>query len=285
MNKDSPKIQIKDLKTNEEFFAVIELQKIIWRLRDNVDCIPNHIFKAVSEIGGMVLGAYCDDVLAGFLMAIVGHTEANGLFHHSHILGVHPEMKHGNIGYRLKMAHYNRARQKGIKKITWTFDPLLGPNANLNIAKLGGIVRDYKVDYYGDVPGESDLVSGIPSDRFWVEWFIQTKHVAERLERRHRHFDPTNFTGLTEVDRDEKGLQKITDFSKPEKNRVAIQIPDDFQMIFDRDLQLALDWRTKTRDIFLTCFKQNYTVVDFVRVTENGKRGNYYLLRKDLKIK
>lgn len=281
LNKHSPKIQIRDLKGNEEFAAVVELQKLVWRLRDYRDCIPSHIFKVVAEIGGIMLGAYHNDLLVGFLMAMVGHKKEDGLFHHSHILGVHPKMMHQNIGFRLKRTHFDRARKSGIKKISWTYDPLLGANANLNIAKLGGIVKNYKVDYYGNVPGESDLVSGIPSDRFWVDWFIRTRHVTERLNGKYSAVDPADFDCLTEVVRDEKGLQKLIGFSPPRGNRFVIQIPDDFQMIFDRNLQLALDWRNKTRNLFLNCFKQNYTVVDFVSVTENGKRENYYLFEKN----
>ena len=163
-------ITIRELYTNEEYLEIIELQKIIWRLHNYNDCIPNHIYMAVMEIGGLVLGAFIEEKMIGFLMVMIGHTKEKGIHHHSHILGIHPDFAHYNIGFRLKKAHYEIAKLQGIKLVTWTYDPLQGPNANLNIAKLGGIVKIYKVNYYGEVMGESDLVSGIPSDRFWVEW-------------------------------------------------------------------------------------------------------------------
>ena len=66
-------ITIRELYTNEEYLEIIELQKIIWRLHNYNDCIPNHIYMAVMEIGGLVLGAYINKRMVGFLMVLVGH--------------------------------------------------------------------------------------------------------------------------------------------------------------------------------------------------------------------
>ena len=103
-------INIRDLCTNEEYLEIIELQKIIWRLNNYNDCIPSHIYMAVSEIGGVVLGAFIEKKMAGFLMVLVGCDETKGVHHHSHILGVHPDFAHFNIGYRLKKAHYDKSK-------------------------------------------------------------------------------------------------------------------------------------------------------------------------------
>lgn len=271
---------IRELLTNQEYFEVIELQKIVWRLNNYNDCIPNHIFKAVAEIGGLVLGAYDKSDLVGFLMVMLGQ-DADGIFHHSHILGIHPDYAHKNIGYLLKKFHYEKATNKGIHKVTWTYDPLQGPNANLNISKLGSIVRNYKVNYYGEVMGESELVSGLPSDRFWIEWFIQTNHVKHKMESTKKNKIELKKYQLVNQVKVENGLQKIVGFSKPESNQVAIEIPLDFQKIFDQNKQLGNVWRLETRDIFLECFEKGYTVVDFFH---QPSKGNFYLLEKDFRI-
>ena len=278
-------ISIKSLTTNEEFFEVIKLQKIIWRLHNNDDCLPNHLFKAVSEIGGLVLGAFNKTRLAGFLMVMVGFDGIKGVYHHSHILGVHPDLAFQNIGFRLKKAHYDSAKPEGIKLVTWTYDPLLGPNANLNIAKLGGIVRGYKINYYGEVMGESDLVSGIPSDRFWLEWYLQTKFVNNRLAGSAKPGVPlAEYNKVNQVAADNSGFLRMLGFTKPAAKKIMIEIPYDFQSIFDLNKDLALDWRLKTRDLFMACFEQGFTVTNFLHITKEKEKGNYYLLERDFEI-
>ena len=274
-------ITIRDLHTNEEYLEIIELQKIIWRLNNYNDCIPNHIYMAVSEIGGVVIGAFIEQKMVGFLMVLVGCTDKKGVHHHSHILGIHPDFVHYNIGYRLKKAHYEKSK-KDIKLVTWTYDPLQGPNGNLNITKLGGIVRTYKINYYGEVMGESDLVSGLPSDRFWVEWFLQSNHVKEKIEglaQNKINFEDYQLLNRVKIEND---LQKMNGYSKPESNRVAIEIPLDFQQLFDQDKKLGNEWRLQIRDIFQECFEKGYTVVDFLH---HQNKGNFYLLEKDFWIK
>lgn len=278
-------ISIKSLTTNEEFFEVIKLQKIVWRLQNNDDCLPNHLYKAVSEIGGLVLGAFYNNRLVGFLMVMVGFDKINGVFHHSHILGVHPDFVLYNIGFRLKKAHYDRSKPDGVKLVTWTYDPLLGPNANLNISKLGGIVKGYKVNYYGEVMGESDLVSGIPSDRFWLEWYLQSKFVKNRLARPAKPVIPlAEYNKVNRVETDNTGFLRMVGFTKPVSKKIMIEIPFDFQSIFDANKELAMDWRIKTRELFISCFEQGFTVTNFLHITNEKEKRNYYLLERDFEM-
>ena len=278
-------ISIRNLKTNEEFFEVIKLQKIIWRLNNYNDCIPNHIFMAVSEIGGLVLGAFAGKKMIGFLMVMVGYNNFESVYHHSHILGVHPDFAHHNIGFQLKKAHYDRAKPEGIKLVTWTFDPLQGPNANLNISKLGGIIRNYKVDYYGEVMGESDLVSGIASDRFWLEWYLQSKHVKNRLDSALKQsVNLAEYSRINEVITDSSGFQRMIRMSNPASRQISIEIPYSFQSLFDVNKELAIEWRLKMRELFISCFDQGFTITSFVHINGEKEKGNYYLLERDFVI-
>ena len=70
-------------------------------------------------------------------------------------------------------------------------------------------------------------------------------------------------------------------YSKPKSNQVAIEIPLDFQKIFDQDKKLGNVWRLQTRDLFQECFEKSYTVVDFFH---HQNKGNFYLLEKDFRI-
>ena len=71
----------------------------------------------------------------------------------------------------------------------WTFDPLEIKNAFLNIHRLGAVVREYRVNFYG--VSSSRLQGGLPTDRLLAEWRLDSPRVSDILEGRpateHRH--------------------------------------------------------------------------------------------------
>ena len=75
-------------------------------------------------------------------------------------------------------------RHQGIDRITWTYDPLLSRNAHLNIARLGAVCNSYIRDAYGEMRDE--LNQGVPSDRFQVDWWVNSKRVLRRMSKRPR---------------------------------------------------------------------------------------------------
>jgi len=281
-------IVIRELGTVQDMSEAFELQKVVWRLHNYNDCIPEHMLLAVKQAGGIVLGAYGANMLVGFLLAIPAITKEDGLHHYSHILGVHPEWTCKDIGFSLKKAHRDIALSKGIKKIIWTYDPLLGQNARLNIGKLGAVAKNYQVDYYGEDMGGSDLTTGMPSDRFLAEWYIESKRVCEKLEFPDKFEDITDIDGLEPINSviiADDGEPVMTDY-KPEntKERILIEIPGNFQAIFDKNKEAAKTWRLKSRDMFTDCFDSGYTVAGFFQRTESDIKRNYYLLEREFII-
>ena len=101
----------------------------------------------------------------------------------SHMTGVLPEYR-GGLGYRLKLAQRERALAQGYDLIEWTFDPLQAMNAHFNFAKLGGVVEEYAVNFYGE--STSALHRGTPTDRVVLSWRIAEPHVVRRLEQPRR---------------------------------------------------------------------------------------------------
>ena len=55
----------------------------------------------------------------------------------------------------------------------WTYDPLVGKNAHLNLNRLGVKIREYVPDLYR-ADTASDLHSGLGTDRFIVLWNLRT---------------------------------------------------------------------------------------------------------------
>jgi predicted GNAT superfamily acetyltransferase len=95
------------------------------------------------------------------------------------MLAVLPEYRNHGLGRRMKLAQREAALARGIARMEWTFDPLQIPNAHLNIARLGAIVRRYEADFYG--PSSSPLQGGLPTDRLVAEWWLSSPHVEWAL--------------------------------------------------------------------------------------------------------
>ncbi len=127
-------------------------------------------------------GAWAGERLAGFVFGFLGFHEAETarrLKHCSHMLGVHPDFRSAGVGYALKTYQREHVLRQGLDLITWTYDPLLARNAQLNIAKLGAVCTTYLPNLYGAM--RDGLNAGLPSDRFQVDWWIATPRVADRL--------------------------------------------------------------------------------------------------------
>jgi predicted GNAT superfamily acetyltransferase len=169
----------------------------------------------------------------------------------------------------LKRAQWQMVRKQGIDHITWTYDPLLSRNAYLNIAKLGAVCNTYRRSEYGDM--RDGLNAGLPSDRFQVDWWVNTRRVERRLSKRSRSpLKPADYSKAelqplyTPLSRD-KGLIGPPEHFSPLDGRILLaEIPFDFNALKEIDFSLARDWRFFSREVFETAFAAGYIVTDFV---------------------
>ena len=183
-------------------------------------------------------------------------------------MGIHPEQRNSGIGFALKRAQWQMVRHQGIDHITWTYDPLLSRNAYLNIAKLGAVCHTYRRSEYGDM--RDGLNAGLPSDRFQVDWWVNTRRVERRLSKRARRplklddFSKAELQPLYSL-QTESGLPRPPEhFSPLEGNLTLAEIPSDFSTLKDADFPLARDWRFFSRELFETSFSSGYIVTDFI---------------------
>jgi predicted GNAT superfamily acetyltransferase len=170
-------IRIEPLTTLEQFERCVVLQLEVWGYSDG-DVIPRRVFIVAQRIGGQVLGAFDGDTQVGFAMSLPGVRDGRPYLH-SHMLAVLPQYRNEGIGRRLKLAQRDDAIARGFHLMEWTFDPLEIRNAHLNIARLGVIVRRYQPDFYG--PSSSPLQGGLPTDRLYAEWWLQSGRVTSIL--------------------------------------------------------------------------------------------------------
>lgn len=285
------------LDTPEDFEAVEDLQRVVWP-GSETDIVPAHVLIAAAHHGGLVIGAYGGvnpPELLGFVYGFPGlYTTPDGLrpMHYSHQLGVHPDHRGSGLGFALKRAQWQMVRHQGMDRITWTYDPLLSRNAHLNIAKLGAVCSTYRREVYGEMRDGLNL--GLPSDRFAVDWWVNTKRVQRRLSHKARrrldlaHFFAAGAQILNPTHADESGWPRpVSSSISPspgDQERgsegevlVLVEIPEDFLALKEADPDLALEWRLHTREIFEDLFESGYLVTDFVHLPGPHPRSFYML--------
>lgn len=268
---------IKLLETPEDMTLVEDLQRVVWP-NSETDVVPAHVFITAIHNGGLVIGAFHGEELVGFVFGFPGldfTPDGPRPKHCSHMMGIKPGHRDSGVGFALKRAQWQMVRRQGIDHITWTYDPLLSRNAYLNIAKLGAVCSIYRRSEYGDM--RDGLNAGLPSDRFQVDWWVNTRRVERRLSKRARSplgleaFSKAELQPLYTPQVDAANLLRPPEHFAPLEGRLLLaEIPSDFGTLKDVDFALARDWRFFSREVFETAFAQGYIVTDFVYENRQG---------------
>ena len=197
-------------------------------------------------------------------------------------MGVHPDHRDNGLGFQLKRAQWQMVRHQGLDHITWTYDPLLSRNAYLNISKLGAVCNTYRRSEYGDM--RDGLNAGLPSDRFQLDWWINTTRVQRRLGKRARgtlkleNFSSAELQPLYTPLALTSGWVRPPEHFSPFNDRLVLtEIPTEFMALKANDLSLARDWRFFTRDVFESAFTAGYLVTDFIFDQTDQPRSFYVL--------
>lgn len=269
-------VEIRDFESFSDYEDCARLQSEVWGFSP-ADAVPPLHLIAMHHFGGVLIGAFDSGRMVGFVCGFSGW-ERDHPFHHSHMLAVVPDYRGSGLGEKLKWAQRERVLGKGIELVNWTFDPLQAVNANLNITRLGAIVRKYRVNLYGE--SSSPLHGRMPTDRFEAEWLLN----SERVMRTRAGTLPP-FEGWEELpkanpaERDGSGLARPP--AEPDlgidEEAFLVQIPESINDIMAKDMDLALDWRLKTRRLFQSYFEKAYTVTGFHR----SPGGAFYRLEQE----
>jgi predicted GNAT superfamily acetyltransferase len=271
-----PTIQIQPIESIAQMKALEKLQQDVWGW-DDLDTTPLMNFIIMKELGGTLIGAFDGETVLGFAFGFVGWAGGRAVFH-SHMLAVHPSYREHGIGLRLKLAQRTAALEKGFEHITWTFDPLQSTNAHLNFHKLGVVSSKYKVNFYGD-QSSSPLHRCIGTDRLWVEWFLKSKRVAERVQARQT---PKIYLGRLAplIHAGSDGLPVSRPAADLDGKPGVIEIPGRIGLLQRENPDAAVAWREATRAAFVDAFAAGYVVDDFLRIDQNGHRVGGYLLAR-----
>lgn len=257
------------------YHEVEKLQAAIWGRNDTV---PLHMLLTAHKNCGLLIGARAPSGdMVGFVFGFLGRMD-DKLRHCSHMAGVLSDWRSAGIGEQLKWRQADAARDQGLDLVVWTYDPLLAPNANLNLHKLGGIVRSYTPNLYGIM---TDLQNaGSDSDRLSVEWWIN----SERF-RRHRlgvEIHPTLEQLIAQgaefaVEAGSGNAPVVYPWAKGDV--LLIEIPNDFMGMKRANSTLAAWWRNAVRERLQALIAADWVICDFVRQSGPDGRRAIYVLR------
>ncbi len=237
-----PLIEIRQLSTLDEFRTAVELQETIWGF-DQIDLLPLRFFVVASRVGGQVLGAYDGARMIGFCLGIPGIKPGNQPYLHSHMMGVLADYRNVGVGRRLKLRQRDDALARGIPLIEWTFDPLELKNAFFNIQRLGVIVRRYTVNQYGI--SSSRLNGGLPTDRCYAEWWIDSPRVHSILVGAHPEAHAQERIAFP------TDIARIRSEDNPRARRIQEENAAKFQSAFARGLAVAGFAPSDTEGVYL----------------------------------
>jgi predicted GNAT superfamily acetyltransferase len=278
-----PEVTIRDLIAVSDLERALQLEKEVWEFHD-IDVTPLTLAVATRAAGSIWLGAFDRNELVGFAFALPS-LDSSGLGFHSHTLGVRASYSGSGVGYQLKLTQRKKVLALGIKKMTWTFDPLRSRNAHLNFCKLGVISDSYRTDFYGSET--SSPLHGNSTDRLWVTWHLADTRVEERLKGDDSRAEVVDALAHLEplVRFNGDGRPAGNGFASAlAKQRVAIEIPGDIGTIERDDVARAREWRQATRRAFTEALKAGFIVKEFCRSIRGQQGPGAYLLERQQSI-
>ena len=244
-------IEIREVSSIAEYDACIKLQRDVFGLPD-LEISPRRHLIVSHRAGGWTLGAFVDGRLIGFVHHLAAVKEEY-IFGYSHMMAVAAEYQNQGVGAQLKWAQRTRALAEGRDFIKWTFEPMRPRNAHFNLNRLGVVVREYAVNFYGTDystnPAEKENVRGMDSDRLFASWELNDPRVESFSQRK--------------------------DFPPGEPER-AIEIPADFSGLLKSDPEAAKREVLRVRQEFVQTLSENFVCRAFDR---DSSRPRYLFYR------
>lgn len=251
-----PQVTVRELHTIDEFQQVFELFQRIWKFDPGSQPVTAELMRALSHAGSYVAGAFDGESLVG---GSVGFFAAGGALH-SHVTGA--DLGRG-IGFELKTHQRRWALERGIDRITWTYDPLVRRNAHFNLGKLGARPEEYLPCFYG-VMADS-INQGDDSDRMLAVWRLSAPQVEAAVLREPYGVD---VEGAVVALEDEGGRPVSTGRCA---DVLLVAIPEDIEGLRRQEPGTAKAWRLAVREVLGGLLEQGAQVTGF-----HDKR--YYVL-------
>jgi predicted GNAT superfamily acetyltransferase len=238
------RLVVRELRSLADYVAAQEVARQVWGFEDRQ--LPSTFdLQVVGHVGGLTAGAYLGGELVGFVHGLA-RTNFGRPCHHSHLLAVRPEFRGRDVSVRLKFFQRAWCLARGIRRITWTYDPLLIRNARLNLVRLRAQACRFLPNVYGPLGG---LYGSLPTDRFEVLWRLDSPEV-QRAAR-----------GTAPDPRGAEDLPRAGSGRLPSSKRMAVKIPGGAPELYATDPATARRARKELRRIATALFRRGYEAV------------------------
>ena len=155
-------------------------------------------------------------------------------------------------------------------------------NAHLNLVRLGATADEYVPDMYGD--SKSPLHAGLGTDRLVVRWALKSPAVCRRAEAGAGAAKLTAGEYLVVPDGAhtiswgiEEHVPAVKEVSvMADLPVLGVAVPADIDRLKGRSMQIAMEWRAATREVFHHYLEQGYAAAGFYR----GDPVSHYVLRR-----
>jgi len=241
---EAKRIRIRPLRELPDFVAAQRVAQRVWGFED-LQVPSTFDLQVVGHVGGLTAGAFAGDELVGFVHGLP-RTDLAFACHHSHLLAVLPEFRGRSLSVRLKLFQRRWCLDRGIRRVTWTYDPLLVTNARLNLVRLGARAGVYLRNVYGELGG---LYGRIPTDRFEVLWRLDSAGVARAAR------------GAAAEPRSAASLPRAEPGRLPRARRVAVAIPGGAPGLYADDPAAGRRARLRLRRVAEALFGRGYEAV------------------------
>lgn len=242
--------EAEDSDTLQDVSALLES---VWGRTGEGVPIPTDVMRSIVHAGGCVTTAHDSRrTLAG---AAVLTPAADGGY--SLIAATLPHQTSRGLGRALKLRQREWALERGWRRIQWTFDPLVSRNARFNLSKLGALATSYEQDFYGHM--SDDINANDHSDRLVALWELDTARVVAAAGRITADLAPPDHATTLSHGPDGRPLLLGDGIRK------WCRAPEDIIAIRRQQPELALQWRTALRTVFLKAFTEGLIATGFSR--------------------
>lgn len=236
--------------------AVADLLAQVWGTAPGQDPLAADVLRAITHAGGAVHVAFKGSRPVGAAGAIFGPPRSGTVYS---LIAASRSSDRG-VGLAVKLEQRAWALAHGAGSMVWTFDPLVGRNARFNLVKLGAVAPTYLVDFYG--PLDDGVNAGDETDRLTVVWSLTSDRAQDAAEGRHAEVDGPDLATATATSRHapDGGPLVVRD-----ADSVWCRVPEDIVAVRRARPELAAQWRTAMREIFLSAIAEGFVATGMTR--------------------
>lgn len=233
-------VEVRVAADGAEIARISALLADVWGTDHTASPGPRNVLTALLDTDGYVAGAWRGDVLVGASFGLVYLLDGRPALR-SQVTGT--VQRGRGVGEAVKRHQLAWAAERGMDRVTWTFDPLVRANARFNLARLGARIVRFVPDFYGSL---DDGMNGTDvTDRCVVSWSVTDGDGSPHRSVRAAELSDIDHAVLLDVD--DAGLPVLRD---DRATKLLVGTPADIVELRRSDPVAAVMWRTALRRAF-----------------------------------